>query len=106
MKKRIGAALLGLSLIPINCFGAVNVLNDEYKTSVSTVTVTGTAQKGDSLGFSVTAKGANAADAANIKATGDVIVENDDGTFEIAFTMPDNATTGDYYPAYRLVRRR
>ena len=40
MKKRIGAALLGLSLIPINCFGAVNVLNDEYKTSVSTVTVT------------------------------------------------------------------
>lgn len=96
MKKRIGAALLGLSLIPINCFGAVNVLNDEYKTSVSTVTVTGTAQKGDSLGFSVTANGANAADAANIKATGDVIVENDDGTFEIAFTMPDNATTGDY----------
>ena len=96
MRKRIGAALLGLSLIPINCFGAVNVLNDEYKTSVSTVTVTGTAQKGDSLGFSVTAKGANAADAANIKATGDVIVENDDGTFEIAFTMPDNAPTGDY----------
>ena len=39
MKKRIGAVLLGLSLIPINCFGAVNVLNDEYKTSVSTVTV-------------------------------------------------------------------
>lgn len=96
MKKKIGAAILGLSLIPINCFGAVGTLNDEYKTTINTVKVSGVAEKGDTIGYTVVAKGESAAAAVNIKAAGDVIVEESDGTFEIAFTLPEDTATGDY----------
>lgn len=94
MKKTV-AAVLGVALISSNCFGAVTEIDSDYKTAVNKVTVTGKAENGDFLGYTVVKKGENEDDPSKILSAGDLEVKSSDGKFSLDFVVPVNTPTGD-----------
>lgn len=96
MKKSVTAAVLGISLIPFNCLGAVSKINDDYKTVVNTVTIAGQADNGDLLAYTVVKKGEIGDEPSKLLSAGDLAVAGEDGRFSLEFIMPEDAPTGDY----------
>lgn len=96
MKRKIAALTATACLLTVNCFGAVTDVSKDYSIDTTTVTVKGTASKGDTIGYTVVKKGADAKVKANVLAVGEIEATADNGSFSIDFTMPDTTPTDDY----------
>lgn len=95
MKKKIMAAVIGLSMVFTTCFATVELDKNSIKTELKTITATGTTESEKVIAYSVTLKGDDRNDYTKVYSVGDAIA-NTDGIFKIEFEFPERAVTEMY----------
>lgn len=96
MKKMVAAITAAACVMTANCYAAVSKLDDSYSIEAVAVKVSGTASKGDILGYTLIEKNGSATDPTGVLAAGELEVTDANGKFTAELTLPDDTTTGDY----------